>query len=60
MEGLGEEALNFSGSCHNGPVLRIQLIKAQDCNNILKIPIALQDLLHSPGHAVVTAPHGLR
>src|SRR3990172_12213631 len=59
-ERLGEEALYFTGACHDELVIFAQLIDAQDSDNVLQVFIALQYTLHFAGSAVMLFAHHVR
>ena len=56
-EGLGEELLHPAGPLHRLLVVLAELLHAQDGDDVLELPVALQELLHRPGDLVVALPH---
>src|SRR5690606_33144095 len=52
-EGLGQEPLDFPSPGHDELVFFRQLVHTQDGDDVLKLCVALQHLLHAPGYLVV-------
>jgi hypothetical protein len=53
MDGLGEEFLDFTGAANNQLVFFREFVHAEDGDHILKIFVALEDLLYAARHAIV-------
>ena len=53
MEGLGEEALDFAGAEDGEFVFGGKLVHAENRDDVLKVLVALEHLLHAAGDAVV-------
>jgi hypothetical protein len=51
--GLGQESLDPSGPLHGDLVLLAELVDAEDGDDVLQLPVPLQDPLHLAGHVVV-------
>ena len=53
MERLRKEALDFAGAIDRQFVVRRKLVHAEDGDDILEVLVALEHVLHAPGHLVV-------
>ena len=53
VERLREEALDLAGALHDDLVLVGELVHAEDGDDVLQLPVALQDLLHARRDLVV-------
>ena len=56
-EGLGEELLDAPGPVYGELVLVAQLLHAQNGDDVLELPVALEQLLGAAGHLVVPLAH---
>src|SRR5208282_2379903 len=59
-ERLAQKALDFARSGHHQLVLLGQLVHAEDGNDVLQLPVALEDVLHLARHRVVLGTHHRR
>uniref|UniRef100_A0A1B0CLT7 Uncharacterized protein n=1 Tax=Lutzomyia longipalpis TaxID=7200 RepID=A0A1B0CLT7_LUTLO len=59
LEWLGQETLDFPGTCHRELILLRQFIHTQDGNNILKGFVILEDFLHTTCNIVVLLPNNI-
>src|SRR6266536_1949886 len=59
-EGLGQEPLDLAGAVDQDLVVLGQLVDSQDRDDVLQVVVALEDLLHALGHAVVVLAHVAR
>ena len=60
MEGLGEEALDFPGAEDGHLVLIVELVHAENRDDVLEILVALEDELHATGDAVMLGSDDFR
>ena len=52
-KGLTQEPLNLAGAEHHQLVFGAEFVHAKDCDDVLEILIALQNLLHPAGDIVM-------
>ena len=57
-EGLGQEALDLSGTADGQLILLGQLIHTHDSNDVLQLLVALEDLLQPPFSTPESVPVG--
>ena len=60
MEGLGQEALDSSGTGNRGAVLRAQFVHAEHRDDILQLAVFLQHLLHRAGGFIMVFAQHIR
>ena len=59
-EGLGQELLNLSGPRNDQLVVLREFVDTQNGDDVLKVFLLLQNLLHRPRHVVVFRSHDSR
>src|SRR6185437_10764288 len=60
VEGLGQEALHFTGAGNGHLIFVAQLVQTEDGDDVLQFFITLEDQLHAVGSIVVRVAYDLR